>query len=322
MTAPDDPVLRFLAGEFASLRAQMATMTRQERLMLASSLLAPALLLLYGLFLLVVPEATSSKPEERLYVSPADPKRLLPLPPALDPAKGPAPAPAVALSIVVPAYNEKLRLPQMLKDVHEFLSAPSRTRAEAFGAGVSVDVEGWEVILVDDGSEDGTDLIALSVGHEWEKLGWTEVGQGIGRGELRVVKLEANRGKGGAVKHVRRWPSGPCAAQTSWLTLFVSFLRASCTRAAHASCLPTQMARRLSRPSRPFKPRWTPSRSRTRPPFQPACRPRPTRAYRPGHQQSRPFPLRTSGTVTTRRLDELPTTRPLAGTRRSSRSAS
>jgi hypothetical protein len=205
-TPPDDPVLRFLVGEFASLRAQMATMTRQELLALGTSLLAPALLLLYGLFLLIVPEATASKPEEQLYVCPADPKRLLPLPPALDPTKGPAPAPAVALSIVVPAYNEKLRLPQMLKDVHEFLAAADRTRVEAFGASVPADVEGWEVILVDDGSEDGTDLIALSVGHEWEKIGWAGIGKGIGKGELRVVKLEANRGKGGAVKHVRPCP--------------------------------------------------------------------------------------------------------------------
>lgn len=203
MTTPDDPVLRFFANEFASLRAQLATMTRQEQLALGSSLLAPALLLLYGLFLLIVPEATTSKPEERLYVSPADAKQLQPLPPALNPAKGPAPAPAVALSIVVPAYNEKLRLPQMLKDVHDFLAAPHRTRLEAYGAGIPADLEGWEIILVDDGSEDGTDLIALSVGHEWEKMGWANVGKGIGQGELRIVKLEANRGKGGAVKHVR-----------------------------------------------------------------------------------------------------------------------
>lgn len=198
-----DPVLLYLAGEFAALRAQIGLLSTQELALLSLSLAFPAVLLLYGLFLTVVPEATASRPEERLFVSPADPKQLLALPPALDPATGPASPPAVALSIVVPAFNEKLRLPAMLAEVHAFLAAPERTRAQAYGAGVPPDVDGWEVIVVDDGSEDGTDLIALGVGKEWEKLGWRDVGRGVGKGEMRVVKLEANRGKGGAVKHVR-----------------------------------------------------------------------------------------------------------------------
>lgn len=198
----EDPVWRFLASEFASLRSQITTMSTSEAALLVLSLAAPGLLLLYGLFLAVVPDVSPTRPEELLFCSAEDLKHLRPLPLPLDPTRGPSPPSKIALSVVVPAFNEKLRLPAMLDEVHAFLSAPGTTRQEAFGA-VPSSLRDWEVIVVDDGSEDGTDLVALTVGHEWVVKGWSQTGKGIGKGEIRVVKLENNRGKGGAVKHVR-----------------------------------------------------------------------------------------------------------------------
>ena len=52
----------------------------------------------------------------------------------------------------------------------------------------------YEVLLVDDGSSDGTARTALSLAEELK---------GAGGESLRVVKLEKNRGKGGAVIHVK-----------------------------------------------------------------------------------------------------------------------
>jgi len=87
----------------------------------------------------------------------------------------------------------------MLGELHAWLTASERTREQAFGA-VGEDISGWEVIVVDDGSSDATEEAALKVGREWEKGPW---GKGrIGKGELRVVKLGRNQGKGGAVRHV------------------------------------------------------------------------------------------------------------------------
>lgn len=52
----------------------------------------------------------------------------------------------------------------------------------------------YEVLLIDDGSTDGTSAAALA---------FAETLRGVGGETLRVVKLEKNRGKGGAVIHVR-----------------------------------------------------------------------------------------------------------------------
>ena len=79
----------------------------------------------------------------------------------------------VDLSVIVPAYNEELRLPKMLDECLEFLEARKSS---------------YEVIIVDDGSKDTT----------------TEVGLGYvdkhGSERVRVLTLAKNRGKGGAVR--------------------------------------------------------------------------------------------------------------------------
>ncbi len=74
----------------------------------------------------------------------------------------------LALSVVVPAYNEALRLGVTLARVGEHLG------------GLSVP---YEIIVVDDGSTDGTAELARASG-----------------GRVRVLRHEPNRGKGYAVR--------------------------------------------------------------------------------------------------------------------------
>jgi dolichyl-phosphate beta-glucosyltransferase len=97
------------------------------------------------------------------------------------PAFGTQPAPArpdsargIELSIVIPAFNEKERLPASLGAISAYLAArPSAPHVE--------------VIVVDDGSFDATATRAEEAGHR----------HGL---DLRVVRLPKNRGKGFAVR--------------------------------------------------------------------------------------------------------------------------
>jgi len=82
-------------------------------------------------------------------------------------------AASINLSVIVPAYNEEERLPKMLDECLEFLES----RASSY-----------EVIIVDDGSKDGTTAVGLDY---VEKFGCDKV---------RVLTLGKNRGKGGAVR--------------------------------------------------------------------------------------------------------------------------
>ena len=76
-----------------------------------------------------------------------------------------------ALSVIVPAYNETARLPATLRAMRAFLDAAG---------------EEYEVIVVDDGSTDGTLPFA-----EEQRISWPQ---------LRVLSLGRNRGKGAAVR--------------------------------------------------------------------------------------------------------------------------
>lgn len=75
------------------------------------------------------------------------------------------------LSVVVPAYNEADRLPPTLAAI----------RAHLDGAG-----EDYEVIVVDDGSSDATAATASGLCSSWP--------------QLAVLRLEANQGKGAAIR--------------------------------------------------------------------------------------------------------------------------
>ncbi|KAH3685413.1 hypothetical protein WICPIJ_003617 [Wickerhamomyces pijperi] len=84
----------------------------------------------------------------------------------------------IEVSVVIPCYNETKRLKLMLDESIEYLQSHHANQ--------------WEILLVDDGSSDGTAEYALGLASDEYKLQ---------PGELRIVKLAKNRGKGGAVSH-------------------------------------------------------------------------------------------------------------------------
>ncbi|ORX98999.1 hypothetical protein K493DRAFT_280050 [Basidiobolus meristosporus CBS 931.73] len=85
--------------------------------------------------------------------------------------------PSVALSVVIPAYNETSRLPIMLAECVAFLNKRAAENPES----------NYEILIVDDGSKDNTTQVALDFGKNNDVK------------NLRVLTLEKNRGKGGAV---------------------------------------------------------------------------------------------------------------------------
>ncbi|KAF2355298.1 Glycosyltransferase 2-like [Trinorchestia longiramus] len=86
--------------------------------------------------------------------------------------------PSVSLSVIVPAYNEELRLPVMLDECLEYLNE-RRRKDPKFS---------FEVLVVDDGSKDNTSSVVAM---------YT---QRNGVDTVRCLKLARNRGKGGAVR--------------------------------------------------------------------------------------------------------------------------
>ncbi|XP_012288096.1 dolichyl-phosphate beta-glucosyltransferase [Orussus abietinus] len=81
---------------------------------------------------------------------------------------------SVHLSIIVPAYNEEERLPPMLDECLEYLE-PRRKSGFTY-----------EIIIVSDGSTDGTALVAQNYADKHDTI--------------RILILKKNRGKGGAVR--------------------------------------------------------------------------------------------------------------------------
>ena len=81
-------------------------------------------------------------------------------------------SPTLDLSIVIPAYNEEGRLPKTLDSVIAYL------QSRLYPA---------EIIVVDDGSTDGTAEVAFAFQSKYSRL--------------RLVSNKANRGKGFSVRH-------------------------------------------------------------------------------------------------------------------------
>jgi dolichyl-phosphate beta-glucosyltransferase len=79
------------------------------------------------------------------------------------------------LSIIIPAYNEESRLPRALASIRDFLAQQN------------LGPEKVEVIVVDDGSKDGTVRVAEEMKRELPSL--------------RIVLNGRNRGKGYSVRH-------------------------------------------------------------------------------------------------------------------------
>ena len=129
----------------------------------------------------------------------------------------------VFMSLVVPAFNEEQRLGIMLTEAVEYLereyggnepkihvngSTKRRkdvSRETGNGHAVHEDFQqqqGWEILVVSDGSTDKTVDIALRFAKEL---------RGNAASRIRVVHLHANRGKGGAVTHGMRHVRGQYA---------------------------------------------------------------------------------------------------------------
>jgi dolichyl-phosphate beta-glucosyltransferase len=87
---------------------------------------------------------------------------------------------SVYLSLVVPVYNEEKRLPLTMEKTLAYLD--QRCKKETLFT--------FEIIIVDDGSTDRTYEVAL----DFVKRRFTHM--------IRVMRLEKNRGKGGAVTQV------------------------------------------------------------------------------------------------------------------------
>lgn len=84
-----------------------------------------------------------------------------------------------SLSVVIPAYNEHIRLPATLEETMAYLQQRRNTSGPNFT---------YEVIVVDDGSHDDTSQVAF------------EFVRKHGVDAVRVLSLPCNKGKGYAVK--------------------------------------------------------------------------------------------------------------------------
>jgi len=87
----------------------------------------------------------------------------------------------IALSVIVPAYNEELRIRTGLDEMVAFLSSSA---AEEAGL-----LDSWEIIVADDGSRDATASVVLR-----------EYVEKYGSDKIRLLKMHANGGKGAAVR--------------------------------------------------------------------------------------------------------------------------
>jgi dolichyl-phosphate beta-glucosyltransferase len=137
------------------------------------------------------------------------------------PPQMPIEGPELFMSVVIPAYNEEERLEGMLEEAVDFLQKEYGSAHD--GENGTEKDKGWEILIVSDGSKDATVDKALEFAKEhqlsqhpatkpgpWSKNGDTKVPHSthIPHGSIRVITLEENRGKGGAVTHGMRHVRG------------------------------------------------------------------------------------------------------------------
>eukprot|EP00188_Purpureofilum_apyrenoidigerum_P004294 Plantae.Rhodophyta-Purpureofilum_apyrenoidigerum.ctg4770.p1 GENE.Plantae.Rhodophyta-Purpureofilum_apyrenoidigerum.ctg4770~~Plantae.Rhodophyta-Purpureofilum_apyrenoidigerum.ctg4770.p1 ORF type:complete len:343 (+),score=62.56 Plantae.Rhodophyta-Purpureofilum_apyrenoidigerum.ctg4770:256-1284(+) len=95
---------------------------------------------------------------------------MMPFPSLMDPA-------SLKLSVVVPAYNEEDRIEEMLDETIEYLQRKKRENGLTS-----------EIIVSDDGSQDDTANVVLKYVRKY------------GHEQIRLLRLQVNQGKGGAVR--------------------------------------------------------------------------------------------------------------------------
>lgn len=148
----------------------------------------------------------------------------------------------VFLSVVVPAYNEEARLGGMLEEAVDYLQkaygdahgpevesqipsvSATQKKEKGHGSAALQDTtpQGWEILIVSDGSTDKTVETALNFARDHQLSQYPIAVPGpwsadnkhathIPHGSIRVITLEENRGKGGAVTHGLRHVRGKYA---------------------------------------------------------------------------------------------------------------
>lgn len=110
--------------------------------------------------------------------------------------------------MIVPAYNEEERIDIMLEEAVAFLEpayGPHKKTehipANRHDRTAPLPLSGWEILVVSDGSTDKTIETVLAFAHKHQ----------LREASLRVIALEENRGKGGAVTHGMRHARGQYA---------------------------------------------------------------------------------------------------------------
>ncbi|KAF9474817.1 glycosyltransferase family 2 protein [Pholiota conissans] len=134
-------------------------------------IIAGGIVLLYAGLIFWSPPPIVTLKSEKFYLSNASPTKPRQLTRLDEPS-------TVDLTIVVPAYNETERLPEMMATTLKHLCSAGIKGKRTF-----------EILIVDDGSSDGTSATALKIAKKYPDC------------DIKVVTLEHNVGKGGAVRH-------------------------------------------------------------------------------------------------------------------------